>query len=284
MDSSQFDQLVRSLTALRTRRTAITTLGVALGLPALTTLGASAKKKKKKRKKPCAKTCKKGCCTGKKGKCIKPNKQDSSRCGTGGEICRSTGCAGTCPKCKCSATAPCPTGQCCAGDGTCGPCLVFVTSTQQSGNLGGLKGADDVCEVLAEDAGLPGTYMAWLSDTTGSPASRFTRATVPYVRVDGLSVADDWDDLTDGRLKRPINVTEQGQVLGPPTSNNWVRSNTTNSGERQTGRNDCENWINGSSGTLFGNTGDAQSINAAWTNSGFQGCNTSVRLYCFQQS
>ena len=278
MDSAQFDQLTRSLTALLTRRNVVA-LGSALGLPVLAVSDADAKKKKK-----CAKKCKDGCCTGKKGKCIRPDQQDLGRCGTGGEICRSTGCMGTCPNCRCSAAAPCPAGQCCSGSGTCGPCLVFLSSTKQSGRLGGLKGADDVCQVLAEGAGLPGRYMAWLSDTTGSPASRFTRATVPYVRVDGQSVADNWADLTDGRLIRTINVTEQGTVLGPPSSNTWVWSNTTSSGERRAGVNHCENWTNGMSAGAYGNTGDPRSLDTEWTDRDFQGCPTSVRLYCFQQS
>jgi hypothetical protein len=35
-------------------------------------------------------------------------------------------------------------------------------------------------------AGLPGTYRAWISDITGSPSTRFTKSTIPYVRRDGV--------------------------------------------------------------------------------------------------
>lgn len=279
MDGSRFDQLARTLNTLRTRRTAVGMLGAAFGLPALATLETSAKKK---RKKPCARKCKDGCCIGKKGKCIRPDQQDTGRCGTGGEICRSTGCVGTCPNCRCSSTAPCPTGQCCSGNGTCGPCLVFVTSTTKNGNLGGLFGADDICQGLANAAGLPGVYMAWLSDRTGSPASRFTRATVPYVRVDGLTVADNWTDLTGGRLKRPVNITEKGQVNELP---NRVWTSTTHSGELPPNpRDDCESWIN-STGSWFGDFGSPQAIDSTWTesNMNFTDCYDLSRLYCFQQ-
>ena len=43
--------------------------------------------------------------------------------------------------------------------------LVFITSTLHDGNLGGVAGADQICNELASDAGLPGTYMAWLSSS-----------------------------------------------------------------------------------------------------------------------
>src|SRR5439155_17879039 len=42
--------------------------------------------------------------------------------------------------------------------------LVFVTSTTQPpGSLGGLAGADMLCNARAAAPGLPGTYVAWLS-------------------------------------------------------------------------------------------------------------------------
>ena len=74
---------------------------------------------------------------------------------------------------------------------------VFVSSTLHTGDLGGLTGADAICNNLAEAAGFPGTYMAWLSDSSASPSTLFTQATVPYRRVDGTQVADDWTELTE---------------------------------------------------------------------------------------
>ena len=40
-------------------------------------------------------------------------------------------------------------------------------------------------------------------------ADRFTPSPGPYVRVDGVRVADDWQDLVDGELNAPINVSTQ---------------------------------------------------------------------------
>ena len=92
---------------------------------------------------------------------------------------------------------------------------MFVTSSRHRGNLGGLAGADAICNVRATEAGLPGagSYMAWLSAGGVSPSSRFTRAAVPYKEVDGTTIADDWNDLTNGDpscLDATITLTEGG--------------------------------------------------------------------------
>src|SRR5687768_3468798 len=75
--------------------------------------------------------------------------------------------------------------------GTGGPCLVFATSQKFTGNLGGVAGADRKCQDLATapGVGLPGTYMAWLSDSTNSPFTRFVKSPGPYQLVTGEKVA-----------------------------------------------------------------------------------------------
>ena len=88
---------------------------------------------------------------------------------------------------------------------------VFLSSTNQNGNLGGLTGADRICQNLADADGslaAPGTYKAWLSTAAAPAAARLTHATVPYKLVDGTTIATNWDDLTDRALAAPINVTE----------------------------------------------------------------------------
>ena len=95
---------------------------------------------------------------------------------------------------------------------------MFLSSTQPGGNLGGVAGADALCQALATTASLPGTFMAWLSDSASSPADRFTRShDLPYVRVDGAVVATNWNDLTDGALNCPIDKSELGQSVYLPT-------------------------------------------------------------------
>ena len=84
---------------------------------------------------------------------------------------------------------------------------VFVTSTIHDGNLGGLAGADAICQARAEADGslaAPGTYKAWLSagGAGNSAADRLTHATVPYKLVNGTQIAADWDRLVDGLVGR----------------------------------------------------------------------------------
>ena len=59
-----------------------------------------------------------------------------------------------------------------------GSAYVFVTSETYTGNLGGVAGADDKCQALADQAGLPGVYMAWIADSVpaSAPATRFFQA------------------------------------------------------------------------------------------------------------
>lgn len=277
MDGSRFDQIARSLTALRSRRTAVATLGAALGMPALAALDADAKKKRRKRKKKCAKKCPDGCCTGKYGSCILPAQQSTTVCGTGGEICRSTGCP------TCDARTPCPSGECCTREGHCGACLAFMSSEAVYGNVGGLAGADAVCQRLAVAADLPGAYMAWISDPTGSPLSRFTKATVPYIRVDGTTIAQDWNDLTSGSLDHTLNMFEYGvTMLG---NHPWTCTDSSGAMKTDGTPAHCQQWSVKSS-LVQGSVGDATATDSAWTNdTSVSGgpCNGGQRLYCFQQ-
>lgn len=85
------------------------------------------------------------------GTCVVDPAQQGQTYGLVGQICQADGscacdagsCANPTPICAngacvfCSATNPCPAGQCCAGDGSCGACLAFVTGTSSFGHLGG---------------------------------------------------------------------------------------------------------------------------------------------------
>jgi hypothetical protein len=162
--------------------------------------------------------------------------------------------------------------------------VVFLTSVFKTGAMGGLAGADAHCQTLAAAAQLPGEYMAWLSTSTASPASRMAPATVPYALVGGAVIADDWDDLVDGKLKTPILLTETGN--GPPESpficqGSEVWSNTKVDGTVSAGGS-CTNW------TVTTGTGDASrstTSGAFWTESECPNINCGIALpfYCFQQ-
>jgi hypothetical protein len=157
---------------------------------------------------------------------------------------------------------------------------VFVTSSRHEGNLGGLAGADAICQDRAEAGGsraAPGVYLAWLSDATASPSTRFTQASVPYRLVDGTAIADDWADLVDGSLDAPIQVLESGS-LAPPVHAVWTGTETDGTRDAD----DCAGWTTGSTGT-FGLVGDHLGTTRRWTSGGLGGCGFTLALYCFQQ-
>ena len=164
--------------------------------------------------------------------------------------------------------------------GAGGPCRVFVTENVYSGMLGGLAGADKICQDLADSASLGGTYKAWLSDSTASPSTRFVHSTGPYELVDGTRIAANWAALTDGSLRAPITLTEWGNLVSDAY---YVWTDTYVDGSGGTSGEHCENWSSGSA-TDGGFRGVDTDAGSNWTQSGSDTCDTSHHLYCFQQS
>jgi hypothetical protein len=181
-----------------------------------------------------------------------------------------------------SASAPCPVGQCCGNAGICGPCLVFVSSTEQPGDLGGLAGADAICQRLARAAGLPGRYRDWLSTGSASPGTRFTRATMPYTLPDGTVIAHHWSDLTGGSLRHSIDRTEAGEGIN---AGDTAWSNTLPNGAPAGSAPwaHCSNWAAAGAGE-DGHVGIPFSTREDWSYTGsLMYCAAPQRLYCFQQ-
>lgn len=158
---------------------------------------------------------------------------------------------------------------------------VFVTSSTYNGNLGGLSGADAKCQGKASAAGFGGTWKAWLSDSVTSASSRLEHFNGPYVRKDGLVVANNWTDLTDGTLQNPIRIDELGRDMYNYTNAAWT--GTTISGDIITPN--CNNWTDGSTG-FQGILGGISSTISYWTvgASSTSICSNTIALYCFEQA
>jgi uncharacterized repeat protein (TIGR02543 family) len=158
------------------------------------------------------------------------------------------------------------------------PNYVFITSTQHNGNLGGLAGADAICNARADDAGLPGTYVAWLSTSTVHAKDRLGTAR-GWVRPDGKPVADTVADLTSGHLFFPIRLDETGTDVGTNTAMTATNSNGMywNTPAYQS----CSDWTSATTAAPGMVGGPAQANAGSFTNQyGFM-CNHSQRLYCF---
>lgn len=162
---------------------------------------------------------------------------------------------------------------------------VFVTSTTTAGNMGGVAGADGICQARATAASLTGTFKAWIADNNASsaPATRFTQSAVPYRLLDGRVIATDWADLTDGNdstgdsVITAININELGMAVNQ--SSNTVWTNVTNAGVRNGTTASCSNWSSAAGSGEFGKATQMYQ----WTEGDVIACNTAGRLYCFEQ-
>ena len=180
-------------------------------------------------------------------------------------------------------------GTCVGGNTGQTPCthkIVFVSSNTYNGNLGGLTGADAKCQTLANNAGLSGTFKAWLSDSSGSPSTRFTKSNVPYKLVNGAIIADNWSDLTNGDIQNPINIKETGQAY---TSIVWSQTSYDGTLQTYSSYNICAQWTSSSSIDGYrGLSGDSRVKTSQWTEWAFTTSNppqcwSTLAIYCFEQ-
>jgi hypothetical protein len=205
--------------------------------------------------------------------------------------------------CDFAATASCPDGLMCLADNLChdpetpacapepdgGPLppdgaaipmnYVFVTSTTVTpGTLGGFGKADMECSARAIAAGLPGTYVAWLSQEAPgiSAVSRLGTAR-GWVRPDMLPVADTVEDLVAGKLFYPPRLDEMGHDHSDGSF--AVVTGTEANGTATTSRT-CTSYTTTAGAATWG-VPDATTV--TWTNVGTPPlpCNADAHLYCF---
>jgi hypothetical protein len=153
---------------------------------------------------------------------------------------------------------------------------MFVTSSAFTGNLGGLAGADAICRAHARDAGLDGTFLAYLSTSDAGAASRLGSAR-GWVRTDGRPVADTAHDLAVGNLFYPVVLDEHGtEYTGE------VRTGSDQSGNTYAwdGGATCTDWTStaGSVTTGYAVAGSMRFEDAV----GIGTCDTALPFYCLE--
>lgn len=149
----------------------------------------------------------------------------------------------------------------------------FVTSSTHDGALGGLAGADAICATRASAAGLPGTYVAWLSTASVDAVGRLGSAR-GFIRPDGAPFADQPADIAANQIFNALHVDETGADVGSVSVWTGTLKNGTNDS------NTCTGWTvdSGASGRI----GSSQGGPAIWTESvSSPSCVQSNRLYCF---
>lgn len=175
--------------------------------------------------------------------------------------------------------------------------IAFVTSTTYTGDLGGLLGADLKCQTQAVAARLPGTYKAWLSDSTVDASQRLTHSNLSYVRVDGVKIAENWNALvgSGGSILNKLNLTEFGDAI-PVGDSVWTATNypgvkTGCWPDNPSCGAFCQDWTVSASGIAM--VGNPNETIRQWTEAltwdwlpGYipaQPCSSLQHLYCFQQ-
>lgn len=198
------------------------------------------------------------------------------------------------PRCSACATGFCDLEGACARG-------IFVTSVQYAAGFGGLTGADLYCRTLARAAGHPGDWMAWLSDSNLDAGARIPGASDPYVLVNGVRVAANFDvftthiygDLDAIYLEHAIDRDEYGEIPDRGTAcsaypaalpvwastltNGWWDSEST-----------CDDWTSSAELTEDATVylADARSIDSFWTvfACAETDCGRTASLYCLQIS
>lgn len=153
---------------------------------------------------------------------------------------------------------------------------VFATDDAvYSGMIDGLLGADQVCQIEAEEGSLEGVFRAWISDSAESPVTRFDASFAGvYKLADGVTVvAEGWAELTDGSLDAAIDLSAQMNVVG-----GFAWTNTLQDGTKA-GANDCNGWHSEAGTSVVGIIG---ATDKGWTDSAPIQCAANLHLLCFQ--
>lgn len=209
--------------------------------------------------------------------------------GPGPTSSTSTGSAPSCGDGEVDTPEECDDNNLKDDDGCSSTCIreyrrVFATSQVFTGDLGGLAGADAKCQEAAASLDPPGLFRAWISTDAESPATRFVRSEVPYVDLDLMPIATDWDDLTDGMIEGGIYKTETGvlppeSICQPGFRVAWT--STDPFGSKPIPGTDCTGWTatndKGAIGQLSFKSQD-------WTEAlANLNCTCLASLYCFEQ-
>lgn len=226
-----------------------------------------------------------GCC--KNNACL--TGADVTACGSGGGQCVDCGSSRFCINATCQ-VEPLPAGA----------KLAFVTRTTFKGNLGGLTGADQLCDAAAQAGTLPGRFKAWLSTNRWDDM----RNVAVYVHaVDRFTSNGPWYLPGVGSTGRRLQVfssraamrsaplvaidrNELGQQVSSSGRNVYTGTQATGLSltVARFGQpvSTCANWTSSSAsdlatiGTVFGQGGD-------WTAlSDSQRCDVDLSLYCFE--
>lgn len=187
---------------------------------------------------------------------------------------------------------PVPKSLCNTPEATCGPkdpgCLlscqwdtrhIFLSSAQREGNLT-VQGADDLCQELATDAGLCGTFGALIQREDGFWGPVNDGFEGYFVLSSGAQVTKGFERVITLKedLLHPINEDEKGV---PIQDGSVIWTGYDPNSAQFTCMDFGVPWISNANAVL-GYTGVAGGPNRTWYDSKFLPCNTLGRIYCVE--
>ena len=166
----------------------------------------------------------------------------------------------------------------------------FLTSAGpgDGANLGGVTGADQHCQMLAEAAGSGGkTWRAYLSTTGGGAMNARDRiGSGPWHNYNGVMIARNVDDLhsDNNNLTKETQLNEKGQITngrGDDPNMHDILTGSQLNGMADSGSDDttCNNWMSNGEGSALVGHHDRQGGGAnptSWNSAhGSRGCGQS---------
>lgn len=163
--------------------------------------------------------------------------------------------------------------------------MVFVTKTPTTGGLGGLEGADAICNAEWNDEANDNDkkFMAWLSSGEMAARTRLNSESFSgrYVLKNGSLVAKGWEGLTTTNLMTPINMHANGDILPKESNKPWVWTNTRD-GEIFSPTATCVNWTATPTGSGSAKVGSAHDTSWGWSDLALDLCSKMNHLYCVE--
>lgn len=154
------------------------------------------------------------------------------------------------------------------------PNIVFVSSQPIPIEGEFVESADALCNDLATESGLPGSYVAWLTTSETAAISRLQGAR-GWLRPDGAVFADRVSDIASGAILHPPLLDERGDVRRDVLVYTGTAADGTASAN-------CGDWTLAPDTEFAIGTPDATWPH--WTQFGSRACtaeNASLHVYCF---
>lgn len=161
----------------------------------------------------------------------------------------------------------------------------------------GLNGADTICQNIANDKNLEGSWKAILSDSNNSFKDRVKASNNHYTLIDNITVvANSFTDLIDGNIVASISITEDGTETNLNSKAVWTGTKYDGSlsqiPENEKGKLptiNCNDWTVGidvdaeCTAYYAGSYGLASEINYKWIEFGYICCDRAAHLYCIEE-